>query len=249
MIRYDNEEEIKPIKSKKLIFGLIIIFLGAILLADNFNLLSGGFKSVIFIWQMLLIAIGCLNLFSRKGYFGGLVMILIGVFFLIPEVHPFQSFNFTRLFWPILLIIIGLLIIFRRNLNFRNHNRINCYRHSKTQTGEGFINEVNVFGGSKQRVVSPNFMGGRIISVFGGSEIDLTQSKLAEGTSIIEMVCIFGGTLITVPPDWHIRTEIVSVLGGFGDKRNSIPASSPEKDRELIIKGITIFGGGEIKNF
>ena len=247
MIRYDNDENAKPNNGKKLVLGLIIVFLGMILLADNFDKLPHGFKSVIFTWQMLIIAIGCLNLFSRKGYFGGLIMILVGFFFLIPEIH-FFTFDFTRLFWPILLIAIGLLIIFRRSINIgHSHKHIKC-RNSAKASGEGYIDEVNIFGGSKQQNVSQSFCGGKVTAVFGGSEIDLSRAKLAEGINVLDMVCIFGGTVIVVPADWHVRTEVVSILGGFADKRHNVPTSSPT-DRELIIKGVTIFGGGEIKSY
>jgi len=197
---------------------------------------------------MLLIAIGCMNLFSRKGYFGGLIMILIGFFFLIPEIH-FFSFDFTRLFWPILLIAIGLLIIFRRSIGSgMNHKYVHC-KNNPTSNGDGYIDEVNIFGGSKQQNVSQNFCGGKITAVFGGSELDLSRAKLAEGVNVLDMVCIFGGTVIIVPSDWHVRTEVVSILGGFADKRHNIPTAAVTRDRELIIKGVTIFGGGEIKSY
>jgi predicted membrane protein len=247
MIRYDNEENVKPNNNKKLVFGLIVIFLGAILLADNFYLLPNGFKSVMFTWQMLLIAIGCLNLFSRKGYFGGLIMILVGFFFLIPEIH-FFSFNFTRLFWPVLLIAVGLLIIFRSNIRgSRIHKDYKC-RKTTTSNGDGYINDVNIFGGSKHNNVSQNFCGGKVTAIFGGSELDLSRAKLAEGVNVLDMVCIFGGSVMIVPADWHVRTEVISILGGFADKRHNVPTSVPH-DRELVIKGITIFGGGEIKSY
>jgi predicted membrane protein len=247
MIRYDEEENVKPNTNKKLVLGLIIMFLGAILLADNFNMLPYGLKSIIFTWQMLLIAIGCLNLFNRKGYLGGLIMILIGLFFLIPQIHLF-SFDFTRLFWPTLLIAIGILIIFRRNISGSHHKHFQC-KNSSTTTKDGFIDDINIFGGSKKQNLSQNFCGGKVTAVFGGSEIDLSRAKLAEGTSVLDMVCIFGGTVIMVPSDWHVRTEVVSILGGFADKRHNLPSTPVDKDRELIIKGVTIFGGGEIKSF
>jgi hypothetical protein len=41
-----------------------------------------------------------------------------------------------------------------------------------------------------------------------------------------------------------VQVEVVSIFGGFSDKRHS---STIDRDKKLIIKGVAIFGGGEIK--
>jgi len=243
----DNNEHFRPNNRKKIVLGLIVVFLGIIFLADNFGALPYGLKSIIFTWQMLLIAIGTINLFSRKGYFTGVILILVGFFFLIPEIHLF-SFNFARLFWPVLLIAIGFLIITRRGRGFHDHKHFHRHHVHNYSDTDGYIDEVNIFGGSKQNIVLQNFKGGKITSIFGGSELDFTNAKLAEGTNILDMACIFGGSTIIVPADWHVRTEVVSILGGFADKRKNVQGNVPS-DRQLIIKGVAIFGGGEIKSY
>jgi predicted membrane protein len=247
----EQNEEIKfkkHSKSKKLVFGVLIVCLGTFLLTDNLGLLPWEMKSIVFSWQMFLIAIGILSLFGRNS-FTGIILIFIGAFFLIPEIFAF-SFNFTRLFWPVLLIAIGLVMIFRHGLGLSGHihaTRFNNF-HAEKKTADDYIDEVNIFGGSKQRYMSQNFKGGKITSIFGGSELDLTQSSLAEGTNVLELVCIFGGSSIIVPSDWHIRSEVVSILGGFADKRH-VTASTSVKDRELVIKGVAILGGGDVKSY
>jgi len=69
-------------------------------------------------WPSILIIVGfCLLLFGRSS---GLVLMLLGALFLFPH-------EFTRVFrefhhwWPLLLIIAGLLILFRSG---RNHRKI-----------------------------------------------------------------------------------------------------------------------------
>lgn len=234
--------------------GLIIIIAGLLLLADNVGVLPHGLRSIFFSWQMLLIVIGLLNLFRRNHYFGGLVLILIGFFFLIPDVIN-VPFNFVSLLWPVLLIVIGLLIIFRRSMGFQNHRRGHYHVHGRYQYNtennqnynQDYIDEVLIFGGGRKNIVDQNFKGGRITCIFGGTELDFTNAHLAEGTNVIDLVCLFGGASLIIPADWHVRCEVVSVLGGFADKRVKIPEGI--KDRELIIKGVAIFGGGDIKSF
>jgi predicted membrane protein len=240
------EQRMRPNKSRKMVFGLLILFIGIIFLFDNIGLLPYDVKDVLFTWQMLLIAIGLLNISGGRNYFPGIIMIMIGAFFLIPHLIVF-SFNFTKLFWPILLITIGLLIIFRQNIGPHRHPQHPPFTQLDDNS-DSLIDEINVFGGSKRNVVSQSFSGGKITSIFGGTELDFTHAKLADGTSVLDMVCIFGGTSIVLPADWHVRTEVVSILGGFADKRQNIPAIT-DKDKVLIIKGVAIFGGGEIKSF
>jgi predicted membrane protein len=240
----------RPSNGRKVVFGLIIIVLGALLLADNFEGLSGYIRSIVFSWPMLFIAIGVLNLFGRRSSVTGLIFIMIGVFFLLPKIFFGINPDFTRMFWPLILIGIGVMIIVRRGRGHEHHHHhFHNHFHDNTVSdlSECFIDEVNIFGGSKIKVVSQKFKGGKITSIFGGSELDFTNAQLAEGTNVIDMVCMFGGATLILPADWHVRSEVVSILGGFADKRIKI-SNVASSDRELVIKGFAIFGGGEIKS-
>ena len=228
---------------RKLALGLIIISLGFVFLLDNLGVLPVSAKSVIISWPMLLIGIGVVNLFGRTSYFAGLIMIVIGTFFIVPHMFCF-NFNFASLLWPLLLIILGVLIIFRRGRHKAHHFENNT---TYVET-ENAIDEVNIFGGSKHNVVSQNFKGGKITSIFGGTELDFTNAKLADGVNVLDLVCIFGGASIIVPADWTVRSEVVSIMGGFSDQRKSFPPFEVS-GKQLVIKGVAIFGGGEIKNF
>jgi hypothetical protein len=61
---------------------------------------------------------------------------------------------------------------------------------------------------------------------------------------------MFGGTTILVPEGWDIKIKVVSILGGFSDKhKGKISDKENTNDNKLVIKGLVIFGGGEIKSF
>ena len=215
-----------------------------LLLISNFGHLPYYLRNIFFSWEVLLIAIGLINVVSRESKTLGLILISVGGFFLLDDIFVF-AFDFYKLFWPVLLIVIGGTLILFGGKVF-NHRRFHGQYSSSTE--DGVVNEVNVFGGNKKRIVSSSFKGGEIINIFGGSEIDLTQSELAEGRNVLELICIFGGSTIVVPSDWNVRTEIVSILGGFGDKR-TIVKKPIDESKQLIIKGVAIFGGGEIKSY
>jgi len=83
-----------------------------------------------------------------------------------------------------------------------------------------------------------------MVAVFGGSKIDLTNATLSSNTNEIEIVVVFGGTELIVPSDWNIRIEVFNIFGGFSDKTSP---SQVDLNKTLIIKGVAVFGGGEIK--
>jgi predicted membrane protein len=188
---------------------------------------------------MLLIAIGLVITLSSSGEkTSGVVCMAVGAFFLFPKIFKY-ALN-INIFWPAIFIIIGLIIIFSRR------HRIKGY--SEAIIGDNFLDVVNIFSGSQKQILSENFKGGKITSIFGGSEIDLTQAKLAQGVSELEVACIFGGTTLIVPSDWNVRVEITPVLGGF-DEQKLASNKFVDMSKTLIIKGTVVFGGGEIKRY
>jgi predicted membrane protein len=108
---------------------------------------------------------------------------------------------------------------------------------------------VAVFSGGDRIITSQNFKGGRITSIFGGSKINLMNSKLAEGPQVLDTMSVFGGSTIIVPADWTVRVEVVAIFGGFSDRRERMPNIVYDQNTMLVIKGMAIFGGGEVKTF
>ena len=124
-------------------------------------------------------------------------------------------------------------------------------------SSEPRLNDVNVFWGGRRRIISKNFMGGEIVAIFGGFEIDLTQADFPGDQVVIEVVTIFGGGEIRVPPTWDVLVDSVGIFGGTGDRTShplpqnqgaagSTGPAAPHK--RLIVKGVSIFGGLTLKN-
>ena len=51
-----------------------------------------------------------------------------------------------------------------------------------------------------------------------------------------------------MPSNWQVQIDVISIFGGFTDKRNVLPPVSAKLEKTLIVKGLVIFGGGEIRN-
>ena len=50
-----------------------------------------------------------------------------------------------------------------------------------------------------------------------------------------------------LPVDWEVVIKTVTIFGGFEDKRTKAQTEISDK-KILIIKGLVLFGGGELKN-
>ncbi|UCG28805.1 MAG: hypothetical protein JSV24_05450 [Bacteroidales bacterium] len=226
--------------------GIILVLVGLLLVARNFDFFPFPIHQVIFSWQMLLIFIGVLMLVARSNNTAGIILVLIGGFFLIPRIFdlPFR-WEWHNFFWPILFIVFGVLVLLRGG-----RHRPNRFNEGGEQVlDDDYLDEVSIFGGGNRVITSQNFQGGKITSIFGGSTIDFRKSNLSKGKSIIDVFTMFGGSKLIVPNDWDIRVEIVSVFGGYSDKRNPDPHIVYDASKQLIIKGVAIFGGGEIKSY
>ena len=226
-------------KRKSLVFGLLVTGLGLAWLMHNFGIMGDRTWDVIFSWQMLLIAIGVINISNDSRHGFGWILIAIGGFFLVSDFYDLPL-SFRHVFWPALLILIGLVLIFGSGRLF--HHR----RSHVISKGEDFIEELAVFGGGDRIVNSKAFRGGKIVSIFGGSKIDLTKVELAEGSVDIEIVSVFGGSTLLVPTDWNIKLEVFNIFGGYSDKR---VRGQVDFNKTITVRGVAIFGGGEIKSY
>ncbi|MCI0522520.1 MAG: cell wall-active antibiotics response protein [Bacteroidales bacterium] len=229
--------------SNKFIIGILLVIAGFILILEKTTIIPGPLDhfidDIIFSWQMLLIVIGIVTLTGSGNKTPGIVLIAVGGFFLIPELFSdyFRSFNF---FWPALFIVIGVVLLI-------NSRRLGERLQYSTGSKADMIDYVNVFSGAERQLITDNFMGGKVTSVFGGGEVDLTRSSLAPGNNLIEITCIFGGTTLIVPESWNVMIDVTPILGGFSDDRKIGSDVIKDTTRSLTVKGVVIFGGGEIK--
>jgi predicted membrane protein len=235
---------VKGISGKASALGVLVIAAGLLLLARNTGLLTPAISRIVFSWEMLLIAIGVVNIFWRQSFWSGVSLIGLGGFFLLVNFYH-MPFSTWQIFLPALIILVGLQMIFGATKWQKNIYKKPMFNH--TVGSEDFFEDIAVFGGGERKVVTPNFKGGRMIAAFGGSKVDLAHCNIAPGDRpVIEVVSIFGGSSLLVPSDWNLKVEVFNIFGGYVDKR--IPYQV-DYNKTVIIKGVTIFGGGEVKSF
>ncbi len=241
-----NKQLKNPETSSRFIIGVLLIVAGLLLILKKTTVLPGPFDDfiddVIFSWQMLLIVIGIITMVGSDNKTPGIVLISVGGFFLIPELFTdfFRSFNF---FWPALFIVVGIVLL----MNSKRLAKAASYNRSANKAD--VIDIVSIFSGAERQLISDNFQGGKITSIFGGGEVDLTRSSLAPGDNVIEITCIFGGTTVIVPDNWNVIVDVTPILGGFSDSRKLRGDEMRDNTRSLTLRGTVIFGGGEIKSY
>lgn len=221
----------------RVLLGIIFVAIGAVLMLENFDMLSYDLSHILISWPMILIAIGIYNL-SRKAGSAGYILIGIGTFFLLPRIFEVPD-HFFRNFWPAILVVVGIVFIFQWSRKPGTH------LYGTDVDNKDILDETAIFGGRNMSLVSEQFKGGKITSIFGGSKINLLYCKPVDGC-VIDIATIFGGTKIIVPENWNVKTEVVSIFGGFEDKRGNSVISRVDQSKLVVIKGAAIFGGGEI---
>jgi predicted membrane protein len=226
--------------------GLIIVVVGTVLLAKQVGV---DFPYWFFSWPMLLITIGVYvgfrHSFRNPGW---LIPVGIGTLFLLEDIVP--ELQLKQFIWPIIIIGIGLFMIFRPRS--RNRGEYWRQRYNQNNDSEYFSNNafetVTIFGGDKKQIISKDFKGGESVCAFGGVEINLTQADI-NGKAEIEIVQLFGGTKIIVPPHWKVVSdELVCVFGSLEDKRQ-VAGSVVDATKTLVLKGTCIFGGIDLRSF
>jgi predicted membrane protein len=202
-----------------------------------------------------LIAIGIVVLIKHKFQnITGYILILIGVLFKLRYFFP-DVINLNLIF-PLIAIVIGVSMVMRSKDGGRREKK----KWDKIKKNPGFmgfgeneispddfVDSVSIFGSVKKQITTKTFKGADMFTLFGGTEINLTQASF-ESKAVIDLVTIFGGAEIIVPSDWHVRSEIVSILGGVEDNRYHRPVAENDQ-KVLVLKGTCVFGGVEIKSY
>ncbi len=228
-------------RSNGLLGGVVVLLIGVAFLLRKLDL---HLPHWVFSWPMLLIVIGFImgarNRFQGAGWF---ILTFIGTIFLINDILPF-SWQLQRFFWPIVLIVIGAVMIGRSASRTRRYNDM-IAGSSSTASPEDFLQSTTIFSGTNKVVLSKNFKGGNVTTMFGGTELNFMQADI-QGEVILDITTMFGGIELIVPSHWDVKIDVNTIFGGIEDKRMVVPASV---DKVLVLRGSCTFGGVELKSF
>ena len=221
----------------RLVFGIGVITLGVLFLLEQAGYLVA--RDVLHWWPVGLLAYGLMRLtgtLGRKNVTGGIILSLIGGWFLLRNLDVFHGDLFD--FWPLVLILVGGSMV------------AGALRRGR-EPAEGAAdptNRVSAFAfwsGVDRKVASADFQGGDLTAFMGGHDIDLRSAKMAGGSAVIDLLVMMGGVDLRIPEDWALSCEAVPIMGSVED--HTRPPAGEVRGR-LILKGLVMMGGVEVKN-
>lgn len=236
-------------QTARVFIGVGLIVLGILYFLKEVDIISYRINDILFSLPTIVLVIGIiLFVNSRRKSLSWLLMGLGSAGIVI------KSFNldYSDFIVPVMLLALGFYIIYRHVEKQREAELGGGTDDYKKQYTSEYdvIEEVSVFGGSKRIINSKNFRGGNITIIFGGSELFMRDCELSDSENVLDLFVIFGGCDLTVPSNWNVKIDVVSLFGGFSSKKyNYSKMDDVDENKTLIIKGLVLFGGGEMKVF
>jgi predicted membrane protein len=213
----------------RVVLGLCVMLAGLVLALDSLGLVEGG--AIFRFWPLALIAVGVVKWLSPAPQrMSAFFWIVAGVAFLLVTLG---HMSFAGV-WAALLFLVGAKIAWK------------ALRPAALPTDPAAALDLLQFmGGTKTVVTTTDFKGGQATAVMGGCEIDLRHASMPEGrAAVLDTFAFWGGIEIRVPDDWEVVSQGSAALGGFVNNARSLPGAR----RRLVVTGLAIMGGVEVKN-
>lgn len=231
-------------KNAKIATGMLVITFGVLFLL---NQLKFDIPRWTYSWKMILIVLGIINLYKHSfKNISGYISIFVGAAFLLKEFNP-HLVN-SKIVLPVIVIVIGIFILLKTLMPKKKglSNVVMFDAEEDEVVGENYVEATAIFGGVDKNILSKNFKGANIKSIFGGTELNLSRADI-QTQAIIETTTAFGGTTIIIPSDWQVQSDLTAVFGGVEDKR-AVSSLRENSGKLLIISGTCFMGGIEIQS-
>ena len=159
----------------------------------------------------------------------------VGAILLADNLHVMHARIWVM--WPLALIAIGASLVIR-----------SVRAQAPPGASSDLQAEVHNFAmmaGLVQKNVSQQFRGGDLSAMMGAIQMDLRGAASASPEVVLDVFAWWGGIELTLPPDWRVVAHVTPIMGGYDDRTK--PYSSAPRTT-LIIRGVVIMGGIEVKN-
>jgi hypothetical protein len=82
------------------------------------------------------------------------------------------------------------------------------------------------------------------VSIMGGTQLDFREAALGPGITEVKVFAMMGGVEIIVPPDVHVESHGIGIMGGFDhiSDYEDVSGDAPT----LRVAGLALMGGVEI---
>lgn len=252
------------IKPRSLI-GLGLIVFAILLFLDNIGV---PFLHIIFHnWPLALIILGVALLYGpHKSESAGhsnrmLPYALIG-FGLLFFIARFLNFKIGALIVPLVLLFVGLHVLrYGRHSNktpaqnqdsplleLKNGEDGKAPDFDSAARDENKIDIFTILGGGDYSTRSQDLADGSIVTILGGAKIDIRDADTSRDLIEIDILAFMGGVELRVPPHWQVTVKALPILGGITNKTTCLADKMNVKKKHLIVTGIALLGGMDIRN-
>jgi predicted membrane protein len=205
------------------------MFAGLVLALDSLGFIEAG--DIFRFWPLVIVAIGVVKWMAPVSQkMSALIWIVAGLALLLVSLG---RMSFAGV-WALILFLVGAKIAWKA-----------LRPVPRPKDADSVIDLMQFMGGTKTVVTTSDFKGGQATAVMGGCEIDLRHASMPEGrAAVIDTFAFWGGIEIRTPDDWEVVSQGSAALGGFVNNARSQPGAK----RRLVVTGLAIMGGVEVKN-
>ncbi|HEX9162971.1 MAG TPA: LiaF domain-containing protein [Thermoanaerobaculia bacterium] len=214
----------------RLITGLAILTAGVLIWLDHLGRIDAW--DYLRWWSVVLIAYGLVNLVARR-WSSAVILIVIGLVFLprFPLFHDFYLRDVLALS-PLFISVAGVTLVVQ-----------SLRPVAKDAASGGTLRAISIMGGNGRTFGGDEFVGGDVVSVMGGCDIDLTRATLSR-EAVIDILAFWGGVAIKIPRTWRVESRMATVIGALVDNTSGGTQNGPV----LVLRGSVIMGGVEVKS-
>lgn len=197
------------------------------------------------------------------SYFIPFLLILLGFIFLLDNLNYLDFGHLISRYWPLILILIGLRILWsRRGTADREVQIFGVHEKPKDRTrtdekqspGESQSTEKiieNIFGDVRLKFHNQTIERFKASNVFGDFDLDFSQAALQD-QSVIQVSGVFGDMNICLPTDIRLELKADYIAGSsriFDDYQSGLfknvsitTPDSGKKSPTVYVKASIIFG-------
>lgn len=217
-------------KNDRMWGGVLLIFLGLVFLGSNLWDYNAA-QLMRNILPTLLIIFGVwIFKFYRHAVILSVMLVLFGLLWSLGNLGVLNISIFSL--WPILLVGLGVNVLLQKNSN------------SGVSDDTESLTDTTMFAGSKKVITSSNFKTAKLTTLFGGSELDLSEIKV-KGDIEVEAVVLCGELKLRVPNNTEIVNNVSKIAAEVKDQRSSHQKSAEAKNK-VTVNGVVTMGSLEI---
>ena len=215
---------------KDYVWGLLLIAVGIIF---GINALGIAKIDIFFEgwWTLFIIIPSFISLIEDNDKKTSLIFLIVGILLLLSARDIISFALLGRLIVPLVLILIGLSIIFKKN-DKQDFKEIEIDKN---------IEEIDTTFSEKNIKYTDELSNKALSAIFGKIIIDFREAKIKK-EAYIKAEAIFGSIEILVPEGYNVKIKNTCIFGGVTNN-----VKETDSNKTIYVEATSIFGGVVIR--